>query len=277
MTVIARVTSVVRLFDLRLASNRFVLAAVAVATVCAFGFGRDGVAAGLTVFLAWALARELDPDRAAAATIAALVGFGLFLMVDPVHLLAMATLLFAVRLMAGTTGAPPTWFDLIWLPALGALSAQTFDGFLCGLALSVAIACGDSGRRALQALSAVAAACGAAIVALVNGALVVRPAAPSGVEWLVIAACVLAVPALRLPPPVSVSDRSAIPLSATRLVRSAPAGRRGGDARDSRSWWRRDSGPVRPLGGAHRDCGNHVRGWGDATMAGKAAFARLAT
>lgn len=220
MTVLLRMTSVVRLFDLRLGSNRFVLAAIAVAMLSAFALDRDGVAAGLTVFLAWALARELDPDRAAAATIAGLVGFGLFLVGDPVHLWALATLLFAVRLMAGTTGAPPTWLDLIWLPALGALSASTFDGFLCGLALSAAIACSDSGRRALQVLSAVATAVGAAIVALLNSALIVHPAPPSHLEWLVFAACVLAVPALRLPPPVSVGDRSGVPLSATRLVRA---------------------------------------------------------
>ncbi len=54
MTVLLRVTSVVRLFDFRLASNQFVLAAAAVATLAAFAFGRDGVAAGLTVFLSWA-------------------------------------------------------------------------------------------------------------------------------------------------------------------------------------------------------------------------------
>jgi hypothetical protein len=220
MTVLLRLTSVARLFDLRLASNRFVLAAVAVATLSAFALDRAGVAAGLTVFLAWALARELDPDHAAAATIAALVGFGLFLIGDPVHLWAMATLLLAVRLMAGTTGAPPTWFDLIWLPALGALSAPTFDGFLCGLALAVAIASSDGGRRALRALSAVATAVGAAIVALITGALMVRPALPSHLEWLVFAACVLAVPALHLPPPVSVGDRSGVTLSAARLVRA---------------------------------------------------------
>ncbi len=221
MTVLLRVTSVVRLFDFRLASNQFVLAAAAVATLATFAFGRDGVAAGLTVFLSWALARELDPDRAAAATSAVFVSFGLFLADGSVHLWSMATLLFAVRLMAGTTGAPPTWLDLIWLPGFGALGATTFDGFGCGLALAVAIASSDSGRPALQALSVAATALGAAIVALLSGALVINPTMPDGVEWLVIAGCVLAVPAaLRLPRPTSVGDRSGVPLSATRLVRA---------------------------------------------------------
>lgn len=95
----------VRLFDLRLPSNRFVLIApvLALVGVAAFGAGApapvpSGIEAGFTVLLSWALARELDPDEPASATVAAFAGL-LILPTGTPSLGAVTTLLFAIRVV----------------------------------------------------------------------------------------------------------------------------------------------------------------------------------
>lgn len=194
-------STVVRLFDLRLASNRFVIVASAafaggVALLRSAG-GWDlasPLVAALTVLLAWALARELDPDAPAAATVAAVVVPALFL-AGPPSLRVVTAVLFAVRLLAETTGAPPTRFDLIWLPGIAAWSAGADGGLPSALALVAALAVG--GRRQLaSALVALVVAIGAAVW---TGSYVPRPDVDPAWGWVVIAASSIAwIPFLRL-------------------------------------------------------------------------------
>ena len=216
----------VRLFDLRLPSNRFVLIASVLALVGVAALGAltgaptpvpSGVEAGFTVLLSWALARELDPDEPASATVAAFAGL-LILPAGLPSLGAVTTLLFAIRVVTRTTGAPPTGLDLLWLPALAGYSARTSGGFLSGLALALALAW-DFRRsgRSRQALCAVASAVITVGVGVARGTLAPHIAIPTRGQWAVLGAGLLSLPwVLRVPPPVSVDDR-ARPLSPRRL------------------------------------------------------------
>ncbi|MFN2168015.1 MAG: hypothetical protein ACK2U9_17370 [Anaerolineae bacterium] len=78
-----------------------------------------GIGAGLTVFLAWALARELDPDHDLSAFVAAgLMIVGLLLWAQP-ELLLVFWLLLALRVVNRTTGLPARWLDSLGLLGLG--------------------------------------------------------------------------------------------------------------------------------------------------------------
>ena len=80
---------------------------------------RWGLSAGLTVFLSWALCRELDPDHDLSAFGAAGLGLvGLILWGLP-HLLTLFWMLLAVRTMNRTTGLHATVLDAVTLVALG--------------------------------------------------------------------------------------------------------------------------------------------------------------
>ena len=103
-----------------------------------------GLQAGLTVFLAWALGREVDPDMALAAFFGAgLTLIGLFVWGLP-NLGLLFWSLLALRVVNRTTGLPATLLDSLGLlglgtwqtfggnPGYGALTALTFliDGWL---------------------------------------------------------------------------------------------------------------------------------------------------
>ncbi len=96
-----------------------------------------GLEAGLTVFLTWALCRELDPDRALAAFVAAggaLVG--LFLVGLP-RLSVIFWLLLTVRVVNRTTGLPAGVLDALGLLGLsGWLSFQGNWGYSAIVALA---------------------------------------------------------------------------------------------------------------------------------------------
>jgi hypothetical protein len=103
-----------RSLDFSHPSNRFVGAAtvgaglIAAAAALANGRGStevlgDGVLAGGAAFVAWALARELDPDRPVGAGVAAVVA-PVILLAGPPDLLVCGLLMISARIIAGTTG-----------------------------------------------------------------------------------------------------------------------------------------------------------------------------
>jgi hypothetical protein len=96
-----------------------------------------GLEAGLTVFLAWALCRELDPDRALAAFVAAgLTLVGLF-RADIPRLGVIFWLLVMVRVINRTTGLPAGVLDSLGLLGLsGWLSWQGNWGYSAIAALA---------------------------------------------------------------------------------------------------------------------------------------------
>jgi len=80
----------------------------------------QGLGAGLSVFLAWALGRELDPDHDPSALFAAGFSFiGFFLWGVP-GLLILFWLLMAVRMVNRTTGLAPTILDSLVFLGIGA-------------------------------------------------------------------------------------------------------------------------------------------------------------
>ena len=96
-----------------------------------------GIAAGLAVFLTWALGRELDPDH----DLSAFVGAGLvliaLLLVDAPSLLLILWLLSVLRTVNRTVGLPAKPLDSLWV--LGLSAWLTWQGYwMVGLVTAVA-------------------------------------------------------------------------------------------------------------------------------------------
>lgn len=121
-----------RPFDLRYLSNRLVLlgtpaSGVVAGAVTLLRTGSIAEAAsvgfwvGGSFFVAWAVARELDPDRPVTAVIAACVAPWAIVVARP-DLLASAVVLLVARAVAGTTGRWMRWADVVLFTAVGGSS-----------------------------------------------------------------------------------------------------------------------------------------------------------
>jgi hypothetical protein len=103
----------------------------------------SAVAMGGAAFLAWAVARELDPDRppsaALSAPVAAIVVAIHLSMGATVSLVAVYLMLVAARVLSRTTGRAPTQLDLALHVVVAAWAALRPVGWLAGLALAVAV------------------------------------------------------------------------------------------------------------------------------------------
>jgi hypothetical protein len=78
-----------------------------------------GFSASLSVFLAWALTRELDPDHEYAAFVSATFALIASVFLGRAELLTIFWILLASRIVNRTTGLAPTWLDSLGLVALG--------------------------------------------------------------------------------------------------------------------------------------------------------------
>ncbi|MFV2070533.1 MAG: hypothetical protein ACC645_26495 [Pirellulales bacterium] len=96
----------------------------------------DSVAVGVAVLLAWMAARELDPDRQIVAIWAMPIAFAASLYVVP-SLVVTAVAALAVRLVAGTIGAPITALDIVILGGLGFLSGVEIAAWIAALAIGM--------------------------------------------------------------------------------------------------------------------------------------------
>ena len=116
-------SGITRPFDRSLASNRFVLlaspvsGAVAGLVTLAMGDGwraaiPHGFSAGGATFLAWAIVRELHPDRPGLSVVAAMLA-PLGLVLGTPDLLASTVALLVARVVAGTTGRRLRWPDVV--------------------------------------------------------------------------------------------------------------------------------------------------------------------
>jgi hypothetical protein len=142
------ITSIARPVDLSYPTNRAIAIAAlvvmisgavfrwvaGVAVIQSIGWG---LVAGMAVFLAWALGRELDPDHDLSAFVAAgLALIGLFLFGSP-SLLAAFWILLLIRILNRTVGPPATWLDSIGILGLaGWLIWQ--EGWVIGLVTALA-------------------------------------------------------------------------------------------------------------------------------------------
>lgn len=151
-----------RSLDLRYASNRFAVALgfgalfsyVAVAAFDGrFGFSQAG-AASIAVFLAWAIGRELDPDRPVVAAVAGLGAYGAAFFGLPAALVTYAALI-AARGVAGTTGRSIKHGDLIGVAAAGFGSGGAVWSWPIALVMFVWLkSAPDVGRRRWWAIAA---------------------------------------------------------------------------------------------------------------------------
>jgi hypothetical protein len=139
---VERFTHVGRVIDPRNPSNLFALAVSGAAGAAGLVLGGSlgaGISAGLATFLAWALGRELDPDRPWTAGAAA-VATGAVSLAIPAEAGTLAVLLVAARVTLRPTGLPPTVLDLVGLTVVAGFFARSPAGWSAGMALAFALA-----------------------------------------------------------------------------------------------------------------------------------------
>jgi hypothetical protein len=98
----------------------------------------SGVTAGFSVFLTWALSREIDPDH----QLSAFVGLGLVLpglwFLGSPNLLVIFSLLILARIINRSTGQPAKFLDSLLILGLGTL--LSFSGYpVYGILIAVAL------------------------------------------------------------------------------------------------------------------------------------------
>jgi hypothetical protein len=204
---VGRLSSLSRAIDLRYPSNRVAVAVAGLAAVAAYLLPLDArslVRAGLVgvgAFLAWALGREIDPDRAATANAAAVAGAGLGVLLETPAAGALYLLVVTARVLARTTGLPPTTGDLVLNGALAAVFARTPAGWAAGMTLAYALVADVSLPRPAPRVElgwAAAIAAAVSVVAGVSGALGAWTV-PSVGGWLLVAAGVAGTAVLARP------------------------------------------------------------------------------
>ncbi len=226
----AAITGLGRPIDPRLPSNRHAVAASAAAGAVAFlvvivggdGLGdalRWGVRGGLASFLAWATARELDPNHPASAAIAAPVAL-VALLAGPPSLFAVAAALLATRIVVRTTGLWPTWPDLVAMVGLAGLAGWQAHGVWAGVALAGALAIDTRLPRPapVRSLAVAGAALASALLAAAVGDGIGGGWEAPGLEQvLVLGLGAAGVLGLRTGVGDSTGDSTARPLDDTRL------------------------------------------------------------
>ncbi|HSJ27824.1 MAG TPA: hypothetical protein VLB67_06395 [Acidimicrobiia bacterium] len=135
------ITHIGRTIDPRLASNRVALLLPMGAGLLLFGLGdlRRAMAGGLATFAAWAIARELDPDRPRSATLAATLAVCAALAVGTPAPAPLFIALVTLRILVRTTGLPPKATDLAVVSAAAVAAADTPWGWAAGILLAFAI------------------------------------------------------------------------------------------------------------------------------------------
>ena len=173
----------------------------------------------IMIFLAWAIARELDPDNPRSAFVAAALG-GLILLGGSAPAGVSLGMLVALRIVDRSTGKRPSILDLVAVPLLAAAFSLMPRGWIGGVVMAAALVWDtvlpQEGPK-LGYLSAVATLAAAFVVTVLRGTLSVGFDRPGGLDWVVLALAVVSLAAMRHYEPRSVADRSREPLSAERL------------------------------------------------------------
>jgi hypothetical protein len=182
------VTALARTINPRLRTHQFHLAVAALGGLMVLAVetersGSVGSALGpaangaVTVFLAWAIAREIDPDEARTANLAAVLALAARLLAGPGNLAALVMLLLAARIALRSTGLAPTLLDSFgFLPLTAFIAGQSVTGWMTALVLAYAVARDHrlpepAGRHSLVAAFVVSAtASGGAIASGAFGA-----------------------------------------------------------------------------------------------------------
>jgi hypothetical protein len=152
MSRLTSITGIARIIDPRLRTHQFHMAIAVLAglVVMAVELEKGGsiteaigpaANAGVTVFLAWAIAREVDPDETRTANLAAGLAVVARLLAGPGNLVALVMFLLATRIVVRSTGLKPTILDgLLFLPAAAFLAGRAVTGWMAALTLAYALA-----------------------------------------------------------------------------------------------------------------------------------------
>jgi hypothetical protein len=186
-------SALTRTLEPGITSNRFIMVVTPLASAVAglgalltgdalqeaipFGLGSGGVA-----FIAWAAARELDPDHPLSAGMAALIAAPLVVIGSP-DLLGPGLVVLIGRLVAGTTGRLPTRADVIVLVVGAGLVAYRDVGpaFVSVATVGViAVAVLEPRVRGRMLLAAAGMAGFAAVIGWLAGRSPTGPATPGG-------------------------------------------------------------------------------------------------
>ncbi len=134
------VTHLGRVIDIRVPSNLYAVLVGGAFAFVALLLDAPPIAAGGSAFLAWALGRELDPDRVLTANLAALAGGAAALYFETASLGAVYLFLVSARILSRTTGLSPTTVDLAVHVPIAAFVARSTIGWAAALVLAAAFA-----------------------------------------------------------------------------------------------------------------------------------------
>jgi len=152
MTPFTSITALARTINPRLRTHQFHMAVAILGGLIVLAVETEGLGsitealplaanAAVTVFLAWAITREIDPDEARTANLAAVLAVAGRLLAGPANLAALVMLLLATRITLRSTGLPPTMLDgLVFLPTAAFLAGRTVTGWMAALTLAYALA-----------------------------------------------------------------------------------------------------------------------------------------
>ncbi|MDH3729982.1 MAG: hypothetical protein OES13_02480 [Acidimicrobiia bacterium] len=228
-----------RNIDILVPSNVYVIfaAVVAGAIGLVIGLAQDadgaigvigtGIGAGGAAFLAWAIARELDPDNTLTATLGPPLGLAGWFFDAPGLLLTGAALL-TVRVVARTTGSSPAPVDLVFIVGFCAVAGLRPGGVIGAGALGLAVIVDSILTRSVAAtryLAGLGAIVAAGLVALVQS----DPMSfqrMNGLAVAITAAAVIGAFVTPLPEVLSVGDLTMEPVerNRVRLARWTAAG-----------------------------------------------------
>lgn len=208
-----QLTSLSRAVDPRYPSNRLVIVGAAaaalivgVSSLAGFDTGSEPLLAAVGVFLAWAIARELDPDHPASAAIAIPLSFVLLLVLGPASLLVSTGILLGTRLAAGTVGTPLRPLDIGGIIVVAGLLGTDLIGAVGVAAMVVGVLISERLRGRGFGM-AIAAGAAFTVVGIVSDAQRSWDA-PGTTAWIVLAATVISVLAvIPAPSPTSSTDR----------------------------------------------------------------------
>ena len=177
-----------------------------------------GVVVGAAAFLAWALARELDPDHDLAAFVGAVLVMPTVLILGSFGFASILLLLLALRIVNRTVGPPARPLDTIAVLGLAGWVAWSGDWLAC-FVLFLALLL--DGTVAVPHRAHLAAA--GAVLAL-TGVAATRSGFPppiNGASWITLVALLLLLPFLRVigrsSQPRTLTDVGAKPLDGRRV------------------------------------------------------------
>jgi len=167
------------------------------------------------LFLAWAVARELDPDEDLSAGIALLLGFVALLQFGFASLWVVGGVLLGTRLIVGTVGVSVRWGDAAALTLLAAFLGYRYASWIV-VAVMVLGAVIAGGRRKVPAGLLVAAG---GVFGLVFAETSAGLAVPRGETLAALVGVVAAIIVLWTgPAPASLSDLHERPIERDRLL-----------------------------------------------------------